>query len=69
MSMYPEPGIDIPDLTAEIAHAAFPIGQDGHHLLSRVYAAAAPPHLHTIPAIDVLRQVWVRHFYVEGKKM
>jgi hypothetical protein len=24
MSMYPEPDFDIPELTAEIAHAAFP---------------------------------------------
>ncbi len=45
------------------------IGQDGHHLLSQVYAAVAPPHLRTIPAIDVLRQVWVQHFYVEEKKI
>lgn len=45
------------------------IGRDGYHLLSEIYAATAPPHLRTIPAVDVLRQVWVQHFYIEGEKI
>ncbi len=39
------------------------IGRDGHHLLARIYAEGAPPHLRTIPAVDVLRQVWLQHYY------
>jgi hypothetical protein len=46
-------------LTAEVAQAAFPKGNRylkmrvtfGYHLLSEIYAATAPPHLRTIPAI------------------
>jgi transposase len=45
------------------------IGQDGYRLLSQIYAAAAPPHLRTIPAVDILRQVWLQHYYLEGDKI
>jgi transposase len=45
------------------------IGKDGYHLLSQIYAEDAPPHLRTIPAVDVLRQVWVQHYYIEGQKV
>jgi len=45
------------------------IGQDGYRLLSQIYAAAAPLHLRTIPAVDILRQVWLQHYYLEGEKI
>jgi transposase len=40
------------------------IGADGVHLLTTVYASSAPPWLRQIPAVEVLRQVWVQQFYV-----
>jgi transposase len=43
------------------------IGQDGYHLLSQIYADDARPHLQTLPAVDILRQVWVQHYYIEGE--
>lgn len=43
------------------------IGQDGYHLLQRIYLDDSSPHLRMIPAIDVLRQVWVQNYYIEGE--
>ena len=41
------------------------IGQDGYHLLQQIYHDEAPPHLRTIPAVDILRQVWLQNYYLE----
>ena len=41
------------------------IGQDGYYLLRQIYGDDAPPHIRTIPAIDVLRQVWLQNYYLE----
>jgi transposase len=45
------------------------IGQDGYHLLSQIYADDAKPHLRTIPAVDILRQVWIQHYYIQKDKI
>lgn len=39
------------------------VGADGRELLTRIYAPAAPPWLRDLPAVVVLRQVWVQQFY------
>ena len=39
------------------------IGADGLELLRAIYAASAPTWLRDIPAVHVLRQVWVQQFY------
>lgn len=41
------------------------IGNDGASLLSAVYAASAPAWLCEIPAVQILRRVWVQNFYWE----
>lgn len=41
------------------------IGADGYHLLSAMYADHAPSWLREVPAVEVLRQVWVQQFLVE----
>jgi transposase len=41
------------------------IGQDGIYLLKHVYAEGAPTFLQEIPAVDILRRVWVQNFYLE----
>lgn len=41
------------------------IGADGYHLLSAVYADHAPDWLHEVPAVEVMRRVWVQQFLVE----
>ena len=40
------------------------IGQDGHLLLSHVYGAHDMRHIRDIPAIEILRLVWVHQFHV-----
>jgi transposase len=43
------------------------IGADGLQLLHWTYASSTPPWFRDIPAVEVLRQVWVQQFYiVEG---
>jgi transposase len=39
------------------------IGTDGRHLLRMVYDPTAPTWLQAVPAVQVLRQVWVQQFY------
>jgi transposase len=41
---------------------AVTIGCDGYHLLTRIDRAAAPPSLKALPAVDMLRQVWVQQY-------
>lgn len=41
------------------------IGQDGWELLSWVREGEAPAWLREIPAVEILRQVWVQQFWVE----
>jgi transposase len=45
------------------------IGGDGYHLLSLIYEEEAPAHLRSIPAVNVLRQVWVQQFYLEDGRL
>ncbi|MCZ7570785.1 MAG: transposase [Ardenticatenaceae bacterium] len=40
------------------------IGSDGFHLMERVYVPGAPAWLREIPAIDILRQVWLQQCVV-----
>jgi transposase len=38
-------------------------GRDGYHLLDQVYSPTAPTWLREIPAVQVLRRVWIQQFY------
>jgi transposase len=39
------------------------IGADGFQLLSWIYAPSAPRWLRELPAVEVLRQIWLQQFY------
>ncbi len=39
------------------------IGTDGRHLLTAIYDPSAPVWLREVPAVQILRQVWVQQFY------
>jgi len=41
------------------------IGQDGAQLFQALYSAEAPSWLREIPAVEVLRQVWLQQYYTE----
>jgi transposase len=38
------------------------VGNDGYQLLDALWADSAPPWLGKIPAVEILRQVWVQNF-------
>jgi transposase len=42
------------------------VGEDGFALLDRLGEPATPEGLRRLPAVEVLRQVWARHFVREG---
>lgn len=37
-------------------------GRDGQKILTAAWATGAPPHLRPLPQVEILRQVWVRHY-------
>jgi transposase len=39
------------------------IGADGYQLLDAVWAATSAPYLRALPALEVLRQIWVQQYY------
>lgn len=55
----------LPKQKQDRTELAATIGRDGHHLLTQIYAESAPAHLRMIPAIEILRQVWVQHYYYD----
>jgi transposase len=51
-------------LTAPARQAlAAQIGADGHQLLQAVYAPDAPAWLRAVPAVEMLRQLWVQQYH------
>lgn len=42
------------------------LGADGSQLLAGLWAAATPVSVRTLPAVEVLRQVWVQQYYEEA---
>ncbi len=53
----------LPRKKEERAAWAATLGADGQHLLTALYAASAPPALRRLPAVQVLRAVWVQQFH------
>jgi len=45
------------------------IGMDGSCLLEAIRDASAPAWLREVPAVEVLRRVWVQQFLVEGSQV
>jgi hypothetical protein len=44
------------------------IGRDGRRLLQHIYAPLSPAWLRELPAITILRQVWIQQFYAEQEQ-
>ena len=59
----------LPKLDSERENLGNQMGEDGFNLLKKVYAPNAPEWLRLIPAVEILRIVWVQQFYspVDGK--
>jgi transposase len=56
----------LPRAAAEREAYARAVGEDGFALLDRLDEPAAPEGLGRLPAVEVLRRVWARHFVREG---
>jgi transposase len=56
----------LPDGRLERERLAEQIGADGHELLEAIYRPDAPTWLREIPAVQILRRVWLQQFYAEG---
>jgi transposase len=39
------------------------------YLMDQIFAPGAPDYLRVLPAVDVLRRVWMQHFYVEEGRL
>lgn len=48
---------------AEKEELAVKIGADGFDLLDFIYSSTAPKELRNLPAVEVLRQVWLQQYY------
>ena len=59
----------LPRSQAKRQACAEQIGADGRTLLTAVYADTAPPDLRRLPAIALLRQVWLQNFLVVDTKL
>jgi len=66
---YAKPADEVHIPQGEAARRAFAeqVGRDGHALLAAVAAPDAPTWLREVPAIDVLRRVWVQNFCLTDK--
>ncbi len=45
------------------------IGRDGVQLLAQIYASTAPEDLRKLPAVDLMRRVWIQNYYQEGEEV
>ena len=48
---------------------ALQIGRDGQHMLLAIYAPDAPAELRTLPEVEILRQIWVQQYMIDGEQL
>lgn len=59
----------LPKEATKFAQMMEQLGQDGYDLLTWVREADAPAWLKEIPAVEILRRVWIQQFFVEEGKV
>jgi transposase len=62
-------GYRLPAGKAQRETLAVTIGEDGFRLLQALLTPQAPPFLKTLPAVQILWQVWFQQFYREGEQV
>jgi transposase len=55
----------LPEKQSEREALQLQIGQDGSQLLTAIYSDQAPIWLRELPAVEVMRQIWIQQYYVE----
>jgi transposase len=53
----------VPGGKAGVIALAEAFGRDGHKVLAAAWAADAPPRLRALAQVEILRQVWVHHYF------
>ncbi len=56
----------LPDARDKRQALAPPIGRDGSHLLTQAFAPDAPEAVRRVPALEILRRIWVQPFYFDA---
>jgi transposase len=59
----------LPENKAERYQLAEAIGQDGFYLWQQLWATTAPAGSSQLPAVAVLRQVWLQQFWLDGAQV
>jgi transposase len=59
----------LPDSQAARQELAVQYGRDGYYLLEQVTAPGAPGWLAEMPAVQVLRRIWIQQYYRDGEKV
>jgi transposase len=59
----------LPGSRAERQRLAETIGRDGALLLKAIFEPAAPPILSQIPAIEMLRRIWIQNYWYEEDRL
>lgn len=57
----------LPSKQAEQQRQKSLVGNDGWILLSAIYQADAPSWLRKVPAVDVLRRIWIQNYYWDSQ--
>ncbi|HEX3512393.1 MAG TPA: IS1182 family transposase [Trebonia sp.] len=59
----------LPDSQTAREELAVQYGRDGYWLLEQVHGPAAPGWLRELPAVQVLRRIWIQQYYQDGEKV
>jgi len=59
----------LPRTASEREVLAQTIGADGFYLLDKIYSQTSPIELRQLPAVEVLRQVWLQQYYAPTDKI
>ena len=59
----------LPKSESEREALAAQVGTDGFQLLRAIYAPTAPAWLREVPAVEILRQVWLQQFYAPTERV
>lgn len=58
-------GFRLPRTEKEQKALAEQIGQDGKYLLTQIYHESSPEYLRLLPAVEVMRRIWIQNYYQE----
>jgi hypothetical protein len=61
--------LHLPESETARRELAAQYGRDGYYLLEQVYGPGVPGWLRELPAVQVLRRIWIQQYYRDGEKV